>query len=308
VPHEGLFKPAIYKDAIKTHGWLQIESVEFEIPYIESWPPKVTQSFMDEGELNPKAMAGKLKAFARKAWRRPLTPEMDAYLETLMQSQLKAFPGDPYSALKDALITVLADPKFLHMTTVGLSAQEKNHELVSRLSFFLWDGPPDDALFELASQDSPITDVQLHKQVDRLLADPRADRMAENLAALWFDFKRFDQIAIDPVFFPEWPIPMRKQFKGEAVALFKELLKNDLSCLNIIDSDFVMANRVLADHYGIEDVHSYGFTRVPAPEGRGGALGMGAVHLAFSDGQHAHAINRGVWIRSRLLGDPVGAL
>ncbi|MGI9354398.1 MAG: DUF1592 domain-containing protein, partial [Rhizobiaceae bacterium] len=269
------YKPPVYRDAMKTHGWLQIESVEFELPFIETWPPKVTQSFMDEGTLNPESMADKLKFFARKAWRRPLSAEEEAYLEDLMQSQLQAFPDNPHLALKDALITVLADPKFLHLTSYGMTIQQKNHELVSRLAFFLWDGPPDDELFKLAAQDAPVSDAQLLAQVDRLLADPKSERFAENFAALWFDFKRFDQTAIDPVFFPKWSITMRKQFKGEGVAFFKELLRNDLSCLNIIDSDFIMANRVLADHYDIEDVHSYGFTRMPAPEGRGGALGMG---------------------------------
>ena len=45
--------------------------------------------------------------------------------------------------------------------------------------------------------------------------------------------------------------------------------------------------------------------RVAAPSDRGGGvLAQAAVMLAQSNGQDAHAVNRGVWIRSRLLGDP----
>ena len=302
---KGQFKPAIYKEAIETHGWLQIESVEFELPYIESWPPTVTRNFMAGGRLDPAAMGEKLKSFARKAWRRPLTAKMEAYLEKTMATHLEASPDNPYLALRDALTTVLTDPRFLHLASYGTTTRDRNYELVSRLSYFLWDGPPDDVLFALANRDTPITDAQLRAQVDRMLGDAKVDRFVENFAALWFDFKRFDQTAIDPVYYPEWPLTMKQHFKGEAVAFFNELLKNDLSCLNVIDSDFVVVNRVLADHYGIEEVHRHGFTRVPAPEERGGVLTMGAFHLAFSDGRDAHAVNRGVWVRSRLLGDPV---
>ena len=298
------YGPPIYREAIKKVGWLQIESVEFELPFIESWPPHTTKEFLTDGKLNPAELPEKLKSFAAKAWRRPLTADNEAYLEKVMQSQLEA-TDNQYLALREALTTVLCDPRFLHLTNVGSTPKERNHELVSRLSYFLWDGPPDEALFKLADQDSPLTNAQLATEVDRMLADAKVDRFVENFVAQWFDFKRFEQIAIDPTYYPDWSIKLRSHLQGEPVAFFKELLQHDLSCLNIVDSDFVMVNRLMANHYGLEDVHSMGYTRVPAPEARGGALGMAAFHLAFSDGRDAHAINRGVWVRSRLLGDPV---
>jgi hypothetical protein len=301
---KGLFKPAIYKDAMKTVGYLQIESIEFELPFIESWPPRITQEFMTDGKLNPDDLPAKLKSFAVKAWRRPLTADTEAYLEKVMQTQLKA-TDNPHLALREALMTVLCDPRFLHLTNLGSTDRQRNHELVSRLSYFLWDSPPDEVLFRLAGRDTPLTDEQLTAEVDRMLADAKADRFVENFVAQWFDFKRFEQIAIDPTYYPDWNIKLRTHLKGEPVAFFKELLQRDLSCLNIIDSEFVMSNRLMSNHYGLDDMHSMGYTRVPAPEKRGGALGMAAFHLAFSDGRDAHAINRGVWVRSRILGDPV---
>ena len=66
-----------------------------------------------------------------------------------------------------------------------------------------------------------------------------------------------------------------------------------------------MVNEVLAEHYGITGVFTPRFVRVAAPNDRGGGvLAQAAVMLAQSNGQDAHAVNRGVWIRSRLLGDP----
>jgi hypothetical protein len=93
--------------------------------------------------------------------------------------------------------------------------------------------------------------------------------------------------------------------KQESIAFFSEILFKDLSCLNFLESDFVMVNGWLADHYRIPGVYTPRFTRVAAPKARGGgALAQGSVLLAYSTGQDAHAVNRGVWIRSRLLGDP----
>ena len=64
-------------------------------------------------------------------------------------------------------------------------------------------------------------------------------------------------------------------------------------------------NETLAEHYGISDVFTPRFVPVAALEHRGGGvLAQAAIMLAQSDGQDAHAVNRGVWIRTRLLGDP----
>ena len=96
--------------------------------------------------------------------------------------------------------------------------------------------------------------------------------------------------------------------KLESIAFFTEILRNDLSCLNFLESDFVMLDHVMAEHYGTPEVYSARFFRQPAPEKRGGGLlAQGAFLLGHSNGQDAHAIKRGVWLRGRLLGDPPSA-
>jgi hypothetical protein len=93
--------------------------------------------------------------------------------------------------------------------------------------------------------------------------------------------------------------------KQECVEFFAHVLSKDLSCLSFLESDFVLVNETLAEHYGIPNVFTPRFVPVAAPEHRGGGvLAQAAIMLAHSDGQDAHAVNRGVWIRSRLLGDP----
>jgi len=141
--------------------------------------------------------------------------------------------------------------------------------------------------------------------VDRLLTDQRSKRFVENFVADWIGFTAFDQTAVDPNFYPQFRTHLKDYMKQESIEFFSEILFKDLSCLNFLESDFVMVNGALAEHYAILGVHTQRFTRVAAPESRGGgALAQGLFLLAYSTGQDAHAVNRGVWIRSRLLGDP----
>ena len=91
----------------------------------------------------------------------------------------------------------------------------------------------------------------------------------------------------------------------EPAAFLKTLLREDLSCLNCLSSDFMVINDVMAKYYGAPlPASGHRFSRVPAIEGRGGILTQAAFLLANSDGEDAHAVNRGVWLRGRLLGDP----
>ena len=96
---------------------------------------------------------------------------------------------------------------------------------------------------------------------------------------------------------------MREETKG----VLREILQGDLSCLELLDSNWTWANRPLAKHYGLADVPlSNEFRRVNLhPEDRrGGLLGQGSFLLGNSDGERAHPIKRAVWILDRLIDSP----
>ncbi|MDP6914447.1 MAG: DUF1592 domain-containing protein [Verrucomicrobiota bacterium] len=294
---------SIFRDVMKNHGHVVVEQVEFELPYHASWPPPLLQSFMAGDQLERKVLTEKLRVFAARAWRGPLDKDMAAYLDSVLAEEF-ATGATELEALRNALALVLSDPKFMYLARMGTDARARNHELVSRLAFFLWNGPPDAKLLALADQPKPIADSDLVREVDRLLADPRAERFVADFTAKWIGFSAFDQIAIDPNYYRNWRPTTKAALKDESVAFISELLRNDLSCLNVLDSNFVIVNERVAKHYGMADVAGQKFARQPAPAGRGGVLTQATVLLAYSNGQDAHAVNRGVWLRARLLGDP----
>ena len=62
-------------------------------------------------------------------------------------------------------------------------------ELASRLSFFLWSSIPDDELIDVAAQNKLHEPAVLDQQVQRMLADPRADRLVINFAGQWLNLR-----------------------------------------------------------------------------------------------------------------------
>ena len=288
----------VYSEVMKTHGHAMIKKIEFESPYHKSWPPMGSAQFLDQGRLTPESLPQKLKSFAAKAWRRPLDPAEASYVEKVIADEL-VVNDSAINALHKTVVTILSDPRFLYLR------QSNEYDLVSRLSYFLWNGPPDETSLALAASSDEIPAAALEREVDRLLADQRSKRFIENFVADWIGFSMVNQTAVDPNFYPQFRTHLKDYMKQESIEFFSEILFKDLSCLNFLESDFVMVNGVLAEHYAIPGVHTQRFTHVAAPKSRGGgALAQGSVLLAYSTGQDAHAVNRGVWIRSRLLGDP----
>jgi hypothetical protein len=246
-------------------------------------------------------MPARLRSFAAKAWRRPLSEADTIHVDKIWAEEIAAGSSN-LQALRSSIVTIVSDPRFLYLR------QNNTYDLTSRLSYFLWNGPPDAQLTALAAEHDHLDESAIEQQVDRLLADKRARWFIEDFVAQWVDFTRFDQIAVDPNYYPAFKdrgLRIREYMKQECVEFFAHVLNKDFSCLSFLESDFVMVNETLAEHYGIAGVFTPRFVPVGAPDQRGGGvLAQAAIMLAQSDGQDAHAVNRGVWIRSRLLGDP----
>ncbi|MEO2013931.1 MAG: DUF1592 domain-containing protein [Fuerstiella sp.] len=295
-------KPSVYKDVMKDTSYAMIERIEFDMPW--QWPPASVRPFLEDGRLNDAVIAREMQAFAHRAWRRPLTDNEERELDSLIAAKLHNTESKT-GALRDLLMTVLADTRFLFYTDVEGRSRMQNFELVSRLAGFLWRSVPDQRLLQLASRNKPIRDAELAEEVKRMIADTRCERFVEDFTSDWMGFTKLDQIAINPNYYRQWNPKFKEYMKLEPIAFVSTLLHEDLNCLNCLSSDFVVVNDMMAKYYGLPSPDSgHRFSRVPALEHRGGVLTQAAFLLAHGDGEDAHAVNRGVWVRSRLLGDP----
>jgi hypothetical protein len=214
--------------------------------------------------------------------------------------------------VKYALSGVLAHPKFLYRfepPPEGLKAGESyplsSAELASRLSFFLWSSIPDAELLELAAANRLRNPDVLDEQVQRMLADERAETLAASFAFQWLGLGELDGLAPDPFLFADVDRQIRAHFVTEARLYVDSIFRSEASVLELLTADHTFVNETLARHYGIDDVRGERFRRVPlTDENRFGLLGKGGVLLASSYPNRTSPVLRGQWLLENVLGTP----
>jgi len=296
-----------------------IESVEFESPFVESWPPPSHSRLLthsDEATAEPDRAREIVGRFMRRAYRRPisedeLNPTLDLF--AAIRPRVPSFE----EAIRETLASVLVSPHFLYIVerrepAVGKPADKDavkltDFELATRLSYFLWSTMPDERLLDIAERGELSRADVLKTEVARMLDDERSNEFVDRFADQWFDLAALERVAVNPEFYPDFDNELKAAMQTETRGVLREIVRNDLSCLELLDSDWTLANRALAAHYGLEDrPRSSAFERVALrdEDRRGGVLGHGAFLLGQSDGQRAHPIKRAVWILDRLLDSP----
>ena len=298
-----------------------IESVEFEGPVIADWPPESHKRILFRSD-NPQSreeeqeyVAEVLRRFLSRAYRRPVS-ESDIDVMMVLYQRLRP----KYESLPETMLEVLSfalvSPEFLYLVEPsrdegpGKKTQTRQplsaHELASRLSYFLWSSMPDERLFALAVSGKLKRDDVLAEEVERMLADPRSRQFVHHFTHQWFDLAALDRIAVNPEYHPGFDDNLKSDMRTETRLFFAEILDKNLSCLKLLDADFTILNRPLAEHYGLTGPRGSAFERFALQPGdhRGGLLAQGSFLLANSNGEDSHPIKRAVWLLDRLLDDP----
>ena len=212
-------------------------------------------------------------------------------------------------ALKEQLAIVLASPGFLYLNEPVHGEEQRElsaRELAVRLSYFLWSSPPDDELKRLAESGRLKKSKVLAAQVKRMLRDPKADEFVSGFAHQWLHMERLDFFQFNYQKYPRFDDSVKEAARQEVYATIRNLIDEDRPISELLKSDHVVVNNLLAGYYGIGDVEGEHFRRVPVPEGlpRGGLLGMAAVMAMGSDGERSSPVERGAWVLRKLLNDP----
>lgn len=244
-----------------------------------------------------------LAGFMERAFRRPVEPgEIARYLR-LVKARL-----DAKLCFQDAMRTgykaVLCSPDFLffHEKPGPLD----DHALACRLSYFLWSSLPDDTLIALAAKGGLNRPEVLRAQVERMLADPKAQRFVENFTGQWLDLRRIAVTEPDERLYPEFDALLLQSMTAETHAFFGEMLKRDLGAAHVVEADFAMINWRLAELYGIPGVSGMEIRRVQLPPGsvRGGLLTQASVLKVTANGTTTSPVTRGAWVLDRIVGRP----
>jgi hypothetical protein len=247
---------------------------------------------------------------ARRAFRRPVT---QADLDRLMPfyDEGRKGAGGFDAGIEVLTAAVLSSPDFLYRAIAppadpGAESQALSaFELASRLSFFLWSQGPDDELLALAESGELLDGDVLAAQVERMLADPRAEVLVTSFAEGWLGVDDLDAVQPDMLIFPEFTEGLRQDFATEMRLFLKSVLLEDRNVKTLLTGDWTFVNERLARHYGIAGVVGPQFRRVHVDDPvRHGLLGKGAVLLRTSYGNRTSPVLRGAWVLDKLMGTP----
>ncbi len=268
-------------------------------------------------EAHERACAEQIAArFARQAFRRPLR---GGEVDSLMQAFTAARAGGNFDqGVRGLLTRILASPDFLYRmieppagARPGDVFEIDDLALASRLSFFMWSSLPDDALLEAATAGKLRDPVELSRQLQRMLADPRAAALARDFAYQWLGLGKLADIEPDPNIFPYAAVQrditgdLRVEMREEIRLFVDEVFRGNHSVLDLMQADYTFLNERLAVHYGVRDVKGAHFRRVTLrDENRFGLLGKAGVLMVSSYPNRTAPVLRGAWILDNITGTP----
>lgn len=255
-----------------------------------------------------------LERIAHQAYRRPVTDDDIEPLLDFYQAGRERAGFE--TGIQRGIMAILASPNFLYRaakppadTEPGAIYTLSDIDLASRLSFFLWGSLPDAELLQLAEAGVLGDPDTLVVQVNRMLADPRAQRLVDGFAMQWL---RVDDIEShgtpDGARYPHFDTTLLTAFKEEMRRFLASILLEDRNVIDLMTADHTFVNERLAKHYGLSQVMGTQFQRVTLNEpARFGILGKGAILTATSYPHRTSPVLRGAWILENLMGSPPSA-
>ena len=258
-----------------------------------------------------------LDDFLPRAFRRPVEDADREFYLGLFRSSLKR--GEAFEdAILYALRAVLVSPQFLFRAeppnTTSQMRLVDDYSLASRLSYFLWGSAPDSLLLALAESGKLQDPVVLKAQVGRMLRNQKSTDFARSFVEQWLRTRDLGQaFKPDEGLYPEWSdSELQGDIRNQPILFFREILANNLSVLDLLDSKWTIATKKLQKRLYLTDVkparpnNQEQPQRIELPPGsqRGGLLGMTAVLAVSSHPHRTSPVLRGKFLLDAILGTP----
>jgi hypothetical protein len=251
-----------------------------------------------------------IASVGRKLWRRPLTDVEIAPYVNLSRTSVVAL-GHLDAGLQFPLASMLQSPNFLFRVELGETDPENsallrysNFEMAQRMSYFLWNSTPDEALLTAADQGELVTDTGLEKQLLRMLSADQAKEGIKNFFTELYELQHLDELTKDPNLFLHFSSELGPDAREETLRVIEDhIFTQDGDYRDLFTTQKTFINRRLAALYEVRAPARDGFTQFEfqKKDGRRGLLGHASLLSLHSHAVASSATLRGKFIRKTLL-------
>lgn len=238
-----------------------------------------------------------VQGFGKRAFRRPLSAGETARYTALFTSQ-----PDFSRGAQLVIEAMLQSPAFLFRLDESEDPRWAPYAAASRLSYALWDSMPDEELFRAAERNELASRRQFEAQMERMLADPKAERAWNEFVAQWLRFDRLTSASKDRRRFPKYTRETAIAMTEEARRFFLDVVRSGADFRDFFRAPVAYPNADLAAIYGVPAPEA-SFTRVllPAATERAGILGQAMFLAMTAKPDETSPTARGLFVREQFL-------
>ena len=204
---------------------------------------------------------------------------------------------------------MLQSPRFLYRVEIGTSEKVSvsavklsGSELAARLSYTLWDSPPNDKLNQAVAAGELNRKEGVVAQLAWMLQDARGQRLVNHFLENWTHVGAVDGLVKNSELYPEFAEgTLRTSMRGQAAAFFDDLLGRQGGKLSaLFTSTTVFYNKDLGGYYGVTGGDA--FQSLEKTDGTAaGILTLPALLTVQGKPNESSPIYRGRFVREALL-------
>jgi hypothetical protein len=292
-------------EAIAEHIAVQVTSPEHRDRLIPCRPASETAP---DGGCTERVV----RTVGHRLLRRPLG-EGEVRLRVEAADAIAASMGDFYAGLELALISLLVSPDFLFRVEVTepdpvperpKRLRLSDLSLATRLSFFLWNRGPDEALLAAAEHGELSQPEGLAREVERLLA---SEYLAEGVRAFFDDlfiFDAFEDLGKDVGRYPLYSSRLAADAREQTLRFVVDhLVVQQADYRALFTSRQLPITRTLGPLYGVPVRTPEGWERMELQPDhpRAGLLSHASINMLHAHPGRSSPTLRGVFLREALL-------
>ncbi len=236
-----------------------------------------------------------------RAYRRPPTSAERARVLAYFEQVLAEEDFD--TAAEWTLQVVLQSPQFLYRTETGApvgdgTARLDGYEIASRLSYFLWASMPDDALLAAAASGALEDPVGIRAQARRLLSDVRAEGAVQSFFRQWLHLDGMAQVEREAV---SDDAQVAKAWQASTERFLRHVWQGEGTLGALLTSPEFFVDATLAPLYGEDPPEAGAWRLLSRPQERAGLLTQPGLLAQLAGPSESSPIQRGVFVREKLL-------